>query len=189
MARILIIDDDAALREVVRISLESVHHEVVEAADGKEGVELALRQLPDLILCDVRMEHMDGYDTLSALRQNTVTTSIPVILMTGQADAEGMRQGMELGADDYLPKPFKLDQLTGAVGARLQADSYYPGNLTFYFLFVLDSASDEVSQIIVEVPRDLYNKKQHGELMALVSQKVLYQLEKRKHNVSVTNKG
>jgi len=120
MAKILIVDDDAALREVVRLSLESAAYEVLEAANGKEGVDLANRLLPDLILCDVRMEHMDGYDTLSALRQNTVTASIPVILMTGQADAAGMRQGMELGADDYLPKPFKLDQLIGAVGARLR---------------------------------------------------------------------
>jgi signal transduction histidine kinase len=120
MSTILIIDDDEALREVVRLSLENVGYSVLEAANGKEGVERAGRSLPDLILCDVRMEHMNGYDTLSALRQNTVTTSIPVILMTGQADAEGMRQGMELGADDYLPKPFKLDQLIGAVEARLR---------------------------------------------------------------------
>jgi signal transduction histidine kinase len=120
MTKILIIDDDESLREVIRLSLESADYEVLEAADGREGVELANRLLPDLILCDVRMEHMDGYDTLSALRRNTVTTSIPVILMTGQADAAGMRQGMELGADDYLPKPFKLDQLIGAVGARLR---------------------------------------------------------------------
>lgn len=120
MAKILIIDDDAALRELIRLSLESADYEVLEAADGKEGVEHANVSLPDLILCDIRMEHMDGYDTLSALRKNTVTTSIPVILMTGQADAQGMRQGMELGADDYLPKPFKLDQLLGAVEARLR---------------------------------------------------------------------
>jgi signal transduction histidine kinase len=120
MAKILIIDDDEGLREVVRLSLETADYEVLEAGSGKEGVDVANRHLPDLILCDVRMEHMDGYDTLSALRQNTVTTPIPVILMTGQADAAGMRQGMELGADDYLPKPFKVDQLIGAVGARLR---------------------------------------------------------------------
>jgi signal transduction histidine kinase len=120
MAKILIVDDDTALREVVRLALESSSYEVIEAADGKEGVELAFAQLPDLILCDVRMEQMDGYDTLSALRQSSVTASLPFILMTGQADQEGMRQGMELGADDYLPKPFKIDQLLGAVEARLR---------------------------------------------------------------------
>lgn len=118
MTKILIIDDDAALREVVRLALESEGFDVLEAGDGKEGVERAVEELPDLILCDVRMEKMDGYATLTALRNNTVTALLPVILMTGQADSAGMRQGMELGADDYLPKPFKVDQLIAAVEAR-----------------------------------------------------------------------
>jgi signal transduction histidine kinase len=120
MARILIVDDDAALREVVRLSLETAGHDVLEAADGAQGVEMALSHLPELVLCDVRMEKMDGYGTLMAMRQHSATASLPFILMTGQADTEGMRQGMELGADDYLPKPFRVDQLLGAVDARLK---------------------------------------------------------------------
>ena len=120
MAKILIVDDDTALREVIRLSLETVGHDVIEASDGAQGIERACSHLPDLILCDVRMEKMDGYKTLAALRQNSVTASLPFILMTGQADQEGMRQGMELGADDYLSKPFKMDQLLGAVDARLR---------------------------------------------------------------------
>src|SRR6266540_1524174 len=120
MAKILIIDDDSGLREVIRISLEHAGHEVIEADNGALGVQVAAEQLPDLILCDVRMDMMDGYGALAALRQNNDTAAIPFILMTGQADAAGMRQGMELGADDYLSKPFTVSQLLATVEARLK---------------------------------------------------------------------
>jgi two-component system, sensor histidine kinase and response regulator len=120
MPRILVVDDDEALRGLIRQCLESANHEVIEAEDGAAGVQLACAHLPDLVLCDVRMEKMDGYRTLAALRQHSVTASLPFILMTGQADTAGMRQGMELGADDYLPKPFSIPQLLGAVDARLK---------------------------------------------------------------------
>jgi len=120
MAKILIVDDDASLREVIRLSLESAGHEVIEAENGAQGVDYACAKLPDLVLCDVRMEKMDGYSTLLALRQHSATASLPFILMTGQAHHEGMRQGMELGADDYLPKPFNMQQLLAAVEVRLK---------------------------------------------------------------------
>ncbi|HKS35619.1 MAG TPA: HAMP domain-containing sensor histidine kinase [Verrucomicrobiae bacterium] len=120
MTKILVIDDDPGLREVIRLSLEHAGFEVVEAENGAAGVQLASSQLPDLILCDVRMEKMDGYRTLAALRQDNATAPIPFILMTGQADTAGMRQGMELGADDYLSKPFTVPQLLAAVNARLK---------------------------------------------------------------------
>jgi two-component system, sensor histidine kinase and response regulator len=120
MTKILVIDDDSGLREVIRLSLEHAGFEVVEAENGATGVQLAGSQLPDLILCDVRMEKMDGYRTLAALRQDNATAPIPFILMTGQADTAGMRQGMELGADDYLSKPFTVPQLLAAVNARLK---------------------------------------------------------------------
>jgi two-component system, sensor histidine kinase and response regulator len=120
MPTILVVDDDAALREVVRLTLEADGYAVLEAGDGAAGVQLACAHSPDLILCDVRMEGMDGYRMLAALRQHSLTASIPFILMTGQADSRGMRQGMELGADDYLAKPFGAGDLTAAVAARLR---------------------------------------------------------------------
>lgn len=120
MPKILIIDDDAGLREVIQLALQHAGFDVLEADDGTSGVQLASALLPDLILCDVRMEKMDGYRTLAALRQSSVTAPIPCILMTGQADTAGMRQGMELGADDYLSKPFTVPQLLGSVNARLK---------------------------------------------------------------------
>jgi signal transduction histidine kinase len=119
MSKILIIDDDPSLREVIRVSLETAGYSVIEAENGLTGVPLACAQVPDLILCDVRMDKMDGYRTLAALRQENSTAPIPCILMTGQADKAGMRQGMELGADDYLAKPFAVPELLAAVQARL----------------------------------------------------------------------
>ena len=120
MKRILVIDDEEWLREMVRMALGQRGYEVIEAPNGEVGVEVARKQLPDLILSDVNMEKMGGYAVLSALRADSATATIPFILMTGMADTAGMRQGMELGADDYLPKPFTLDGLYGAVEARLK---------------------------------------------------------------------
>ena len=121
MAKILVIDDDASLREVIQMALEHAGFEVIEADNGAIGVQNACAQLPDLILCDVRMEKMDGYRTLAALRQDAVTAPIPVILMTGQADTAGMRQGMELGADDYLSKPFTVRSEERRVGKECRS--------------------------------------------------------------------
>jgi signal transduction histidine kinase len=120
MSRILVIDDEEWLREMVRIALAQRGFEVLEAENGAVGVEVARTILPDLVLCDVNMDKMDGYSTLSTLRNEPRTASIPFILMTGLADHAGMRHGMELGADDYLPKPFTIEALYAAVEARLK---------------------------------------------------------------------
>ncbi len=120
MKRILVIDDEAWLREMVNAVLTHKGFGVVEAENGSQGIEMAHQHLPDLILCDVNMQQLDGYKTLAALHEDPATAAIPFILMTGYADPAGMRQGMELGADDYLPKPFTAEQLCGAVEARLR---------------------------------------------------------------------
>src|SRR5215468_7173383 len=120
MKKILVIDDEEWLREMVQLALRQKGYEVVEAENGAVGIDVARRELPDLILCDVNMERVDGYLTLSSLRAEPATASIPFILMTGLADNAGMRHGMELGADDYLPKPFTIEALYAAVEARLK---------------------------------------------------------------------
>ncbi len=120
MKRILIIDDEEWLREMMLLALRQRGFEVIEAENGERGIELARKELPDLILCDVNMDKVDGYLTLSSLRSEPLTAAIPFILMTGLADQAGMRHGMELGADDYLPKPFTIEALYAAVDARLK---------------------------------------------------------------------
>jgi signal transduction histidine kinase len=120
MKRILVIDDEVWLREMVHIALAQKGFDVIEAENGAVGIDKARKELPDLILCDVNMEKVDGYLTLSSLRNEPSTAAIPFILMTGLADNAGMRHGMELGADDYLPKPFTIEGLYAAVEARLK---------------------------------------------------------------------
>lgn len=121
MSKILVVDDEDWLREMIRLALAQRGFEVIEAADMLSGVTAANAQLPDLILSDVNMDKAGaGYTLLAKLRENPATAAIPFILMTGLADAAGMRQGMALGADDYLPKPFKIDELYAAVEARLK---------------------------------------------------------------------
>jgi signal transduction histidine kinase len=120
MNRILVIDDEEWLREMVQMALRQKGYDVLQAENGGAGIVAARKELPDLILCDVNMDEMDGYHTLSSLRNEPETASIPFILMTGLADNAGMRHGMELGADDYLPKPFTVEALYAAVEARLR---------------------------------------------------------------------
>ena len=120
MKKILVIDDEEWLRDMVHLALRQRGYDVIEAEDGAVGIEKARKELPDLILCDINMEKVDGYLTLSSLRNEPTTAAIPFILMTGLADNAGMRHGMELGADDYLPKPFTIEALYGAVEARLK---------------------------------------------------------------------
>ncbi|HZL43518.1 MAG TPA: hybrid sensor histidine kinase/response regulator [Verrucomicrobiae bacterium] len=120
MNKILVIDDEEWLREMMLLALSQKGFTVIEAPNGASGIDVARKELPDLILCDVNMEKVDGYLTLSSLRSEPATASIPFILMTGLADQAGMRHGMELGADDYLPKPFTIEALYAAVDARLK---------------------------------------------------------------------
>jgi signal transduction histidine kinase len=120
MKKILVIDDEEWLREMIHLALKQKGFDVIESSNGAEGIERARSDLPDLILCDVNMEKVDGYLTLASLRNEAPTAAIPFILMTGLADNAGMRHGMELGADDYLPKPFTTDALYAAVDARLK---------------------------------------------------------------------
>ena len=120
MQRILVIDDEEIFRQATACALQRKGFETHEASDGQEGAEAARRLLPDLIICDVNMDRMDGYALLEDLRQEPSTAAIPFILMTGMGDATSMRRGMNLGADDYLQKPFTAPQLFSAVEARLK---------------------------------------------------------------------
>jgi signal transduction histidine kinase len=120
MKKILVIDDEEWLREMIHLALQQRGFQIIEAANGADGIESARRELPDLILCDINMGKVDGYLTLSSLRNEAPTAAIPFILMTGLADNASMRHGMELGADDYLPKPFTTEGLYAAVDARLK---------------------------------------------------------------------
>ncbi len=117
--KILVIEDNLEVRENVSEILELSNYEVVQAENGKEGVRAAKRDLPDLILCDIMMPEMDGYEVLYMLGKDDHTEAIPFIFLTAKAEKEDFRHGMSLGADDYLTKPFDDMELLGAIEKRL----------------------------------------------------------------------
>jgi len=117
--KILVIEDTQDVRNLIVDSLRKNGYTVAAVHNGIAGIEKAKTELPDLILCDVQMPGLDGYATLEALRKNPTTSAIPFIFLTGVTDKPHVRQGMELGADDYLTKPFTLAELMGAVRTQL----------------------------------------------------------------------
>ncbi|MEM9154047.1 MAG: response regulator [Cyanobacteria bacterium P01_F01_bin.33] len=121
--KILIIEDEHAVRENIVDCLTLNDYEVFDTDDGYRAIELATQFQPDLILCDIMMPTVDGYNVLLALQQNPKTAAIPFIFLTAMAERNDQRLGMELGADDYLIKPFTFDELLQAVKTRLQKRS------------------------------------------------------------------
>lgn len=119
MAKILVIEDEWSILEEIRDMLEFDGHEVFVAENGVIGIAQAKQNLPDLILSDIMMPELDGYGVYQALSQNFETARIPFIFLTALASTEHVRQGMNLGVDDYLSKPFDYEMLTSAVQARL----------------------------------------------------------------------
>ncbi len=120
MTKILLIEDTDSLRELIIKILECFDYEAIAAENGKVGVQLAEEHLPDIILCDIMMPEMDGYEVLTALREKPETAIIPFIFLSAKADKSDIRQGMNLGADDYLTKPFTTEELKEAIAVRLE---------------------------------------------------------------------
>jgi DNA-binding response OmpR family regulator/DNA-binding transcriptional regulator YhcF (GntR family) len=118
--KVLIIEDNDDIRESTSEILELAGYAVIQAVNGKEGVAMAVSELPDLILCDIMMPEMDGYSVLHLLGKNKETAVIPFIFLTAKTDRQDMRKGMEMGADDYLTKPFDDVELFNAIEVRLK---------------------------------------------------------------------
>ncbi len=119
MKKILLIEDDTILRENTAELLELSNFEVLTASNGKLGVIAAKEYLPNVILCDIMMPELDGYGVLDALSKDEKTNCIPFIFLSAKTEHEDIRKGMEMGADDYLTKPFKESELIGAIKSRL----------------------------------------------------------------------
>ena len=121
MKKILIIEDERTVLENISELLSSEDkYTVFEAVDGKSGIEFAKKHLPDLIICDIMMPDLNGYEVLSNLREEIDTSTIPFIFLTARSEKSDQRFGMELGADDYITKPFTSDEIFKAVDTRLK---------------------------------------------------------------------
>ena len=120
MKKILVIEDNEEVRENLEEILELYGYQVDSAEDGKKGVEKALKSPPDLILCDVMMPHLDGFGVLNILSKKSITANVPFIFLTAKAEKSDFRRGMNLGADDYVTKPFFKDELLAVVETRLK---------------------------------------------------------------------
>jgi CheY-like chemotaxis protein/CRP-like cAMP-binding protein len=120
MKSILVIDDNPDIRENTAEILELAGYKVFTAENGKKGVDTALKEKPDVIVCDIMMPELDGYGVLHLVRKNTETQNIPFIFLTAKTERSDFRKGMEMGADDYITKPFDDIELLNAVEIRLK---------------------------------------------------------------------
>lgn len=122
--KILIIDDDRAFSKTLRNVLKSKGYESIIASSGGEGIQKAYEYGPDLILCDIKMAPIDGYQVYNILKESSLTRRIPFIFVTGKSGLDEIRLGLELGADDYLVKPFRNEALLASVRTRIEKYEY-----------------------------------------------------------------
>ncbi|KPV47972.1 Fis family transcriptional regulator, partial [Kouleothrix aurantiaca] len=115
--KILIVDDEAGLRELVRINLEHEGFAVIQAENGAQGLAMAREELPDLVIMDVMMPEMDGWEACRQLRE---FSQVPVLMLTARVQSQDIVTGLDSGADDYLGKPFNMDELMARVRALLR---------------------------------------------------------------------
>lgn len=163
--KILIIEDNTDIRENVVEILELAGYTVFESDNGKTGVELAVKNLPDVILCDIMMPELDGYSVLYMLNKNPETATIPFIFLTAKAERIDQRKGMEMGADDYLTKPFDDMELLSAIESRLRKksaqQSFYSQSLeSLNSIVSKNSGLAELRRIIAERKARLFKKDQ-----------------------------
>ncbi|SEI54474.1 cAMP-binding domain of CRP or a regulatory subunit of cAMP-dependent protein kinases [Dyadobacter sp. SG02] len=125
MQKILLIEDHAEIRENMAEIMEMANYTVLTADNGKSGIALALEQIPDLIICDITMPELDGYGVLHLVQKNTTLRNVPFIFLTARSERAEIRKGMDLGADDYITKPFDGSELLNAVERRLKKNTQF----------------------------------------------------------------
>nr|WP_314838716.1 response regulator [uncultured Flavobacterium sp.] len=165
MSKVLVIEDNNEIRENIVEILELADYEVIVAKNGKEGLDMSTMYLPDVILCDIMMPELDGYGVLYLLNKNTETTNIPFIFITSKSERLDLRKGMEMGADDYLTKPFGRLELLNAIESRLKKKEcqhhFYSKSLESLDKIVSkNNGLNELKKIIAERKTRLFKKNQ-----------------------------
>lgn len=126
MAKILVVDDDLAINELIKINLELAGYSVLTAFDGNKGYALAKQENPDLIVLDVMMPEVDGYTVAKRIRENEDTKDIPILMLTALNMLQNKVQGFNIGVDDYLVKPFEMEELQVRIKALLKRSNNIP---------------------------------------------------------------
>lgn len=165
MKKILLIEDNDDIRTNTAEILELSGYEVYVASDGKAGIEQAMLHDPDLIICDIMMPVLDGYGVLHAIHKNEQIRSVPFIFLTAKAERTDFRKGMELGADDYLTKPFDGTELLKAVDSRLRKfdllkEELQPGIDGMDHLLQQSVGKDALAELIAGRNTNIFRKKQ-----------------------------
>ena len=120
MTKVLVVDDEAPIRLLCRVNLEAERMEVLEAADGESGLETARAERPDVVLLDVMMPGMDGWQVAERLVEDQTTSHIPIVFLTARAELRDRARGLELGGVDYITKPFNPVELASVVESLLE---------------------------------------------------------------------
>jgi DNA-binding response OmpR family regulator len=165
MKSVLVIDDNADIRDNTAEILEMAGYKTFTAENGKRGVEIAQREKPDVIVCDIMMPELDGYGVLHLLRKNAETEHIPFVFLTAKTERSDFRKGMEMGADDYITKPFEEIELLNAIEVRLKKaavlDYKYAPSQHGVNQFIKDvKNAGLISQLSGQYNTDNYSKKQ-----------------------------
>lgn len=178
MKKVLLIEDDKTLRENTREILELESYEVQVASNGKEGLESIFRDPPNIIVCDILMPIMDGYEVFKALRHNKHFDKIPFVFLSARAEIEDIRKGMNLGVDDYITKPFKEEDLLNTIKSRLAR---------YQLLSENETGGDEPVLTDLEELRNYFIQK--GEFFKVFKNEIIYKERKNASFVYYVEKG
>ncbi|MGL6281123.1 MAG: response regulator, partial [Microcoleaceae cyanobacterium] len=151
MKKILVIEDDPSIRILIVKLLTRAGHTSVAAENGAIGLSMARTERPDLILCDIMMPEMDGYGVLSALQDDPNTSMIPFICLTAHDERSTLRRVMQLGASDFITKPFTKDELLGAIATQLEKQERFKRQQT-------DAVQAAIQKIYSDPDTDLPNQ-------------------------------
>ena len=193
MKKILLVEDDASLRENIAELLDLSGFLVFDAAHGKIAVDIAKKELPNIILCDIMMPELDGYGVLEELSSNPDTRHIPFIFISAKTERQDVRKGMNLGADDYLTKPFEEEELLNAIHSRLQKANLIDSSIAQKYqkqgtknqirsLHELKNFFDDCGQIVSFKKEDtVYSEGEHSNTIYLILKGVVkcYRLDEQ----------
>ncbi|WP_339754366.1 response regulator [uncultured Winogradskyella sp.] len=185
MKTILLIEDDLVLRENTAELLEHSQYKVITASNGKTGIVIAKKQLPDIIVCDIMMPVLDGYDTLTTLSKNKNTKHIPFIFLSAKTEHKDVRKGMNMGADDYITKPFSEEELISAIESRLAKAAILKDLNTKFKISTKEIDKNEINTL-----NDLKNFfDDNGTIFSFEKDTVIYREEDHSNYIYLINKG